>query len=1000
MTSHETEQEIHNLGRDLIEVMDRHRPHLWEGEWWYEQLLRRAVTDEVLKTQVLRFVDVFPLLQDEEALVGHFRDYFGGEDLSLLPRRIATTLSSSALAQKDLAGLLQRSVLEVGQRFIAGRTAREAAPVLEKLHSDGLGFTLDLLGEATVSEAEADEYQARYLELIDTLGQVVRDWPANPVLDEAPWGAIPRINISIKLTSLYSQFSAIARDDTSARVRERLRPIMRRAIEAGAFVNVDTEQYRHKELTLRILRDLLREPEFAAYPHVGIAIQTYLFDALDDLLGLAQLAKDRGTPLTIRLVRGAYWAEERIVNAQYGWPIPVFESKAETDAMFERCTEALLDAYPHLLPAFGTHNARSVAHAMVSARQRGLPPRALEFQLLYGMAEALQTAIASYERLRIYTPVGELTAGMGYLVRRLLENASSQSWLFEMFEERAPTSELLAAPGVTPPAGPPSTTIPRVRLSDVPGPFRNVPDTPFHTARGWQDLATAIQQLRARLPDTCGPLVGGEYVNSAQRQPSVNPARPDEVICDVGLADIDLTRQAIEAARQAFPAWRDRPARERAQVLFDAVAIMRRERHDLAAIEILEEAKPWREADADVSEAIDYLDYYAREATALGSPQQLLSVPGEYNDYRYQPRGVAAIIAPWNFPLAIPAGMTTAALVTGNTVILKPAGPAPLIAARLVDILCRAGAPPGVVQFLPGPGSAVGATLVEHPDVALIAFTGSREVGLWIVEKAGQTKEGQRGIKKVIAEMGGKNAIIVDDDVDLDQAILGIVRSAFGYAGQKCSACSRVIALDAIHDRLVSRLVEATRSLRVGPAEDPATFVPPVITAEAKAGIERYIEIGRGEAPVLFEGTAPQDGGFYVAPVVFGEVNRNAVIAQEEIFGPVLAVLRASTVEEALEIAVDTPYALTGAFYSRSGSHIELARERFRVGNLYINRGCTGAMVARQPFGGFAMSGIGSKAGGPDYLRQFMEPRTVTENTMRHGFAPTQKPPPPPSSAS
>jgi RHH-type proline utilization regulon transcriptional repressor/proline dehydrogenase/delta 1-pyrroline-5-carboxylate dehydrogenase len=475
----------------------------------------------------------------------------------------------------------------------------------------------------------------------------------------------------------------------------------------------------------------------------------------------------------------------------------------------------------------------------------------------------------------------------------------------------------------------------------------------------------------------------------------VNPARPDEVICDVGLADVELTRQAIEAAKQAFPAWRGRPARERAQVLFDAAAIMRRERHDLAAIEVLEEAKPWREADADVAETIDYLEYYAREAVALGSPLQLLSVPGEYNDYRYQPRGVAAIISPWNFPLAIPAGMMTAALVTGNTVILKPAGPAPLIAARLVDILCRAGAPAGVVQFLPGPGSAVGATLVEHPDVALIAFTGSREVGLWIVETAGQTKEGQRGIKKVIAEMGGKNAIIVDDDADLDQAILGIVRSAFGYAGQKCSACSRVIALDAIYDRLVSRLVEATRSLRVGPAEDPATFVPPVITAEAKAGIERYIEIGRSEAPVLFQGTAPQDGGFYVAPVVFGEVNPHAVIAQEEVFGPVLAVLRAATVEEALEIAVDTPYALTGAFYSRSGSHIELARERFRVGNLYINRGCTGAMVARQPFGGFAMSGIGSKAGGPDYLRQFMEPRTVTENTMRHGFAPTQKPPQP-----
>ncbi|MDP2950069.1 MAG: L-glutamate gamma-semialdehyde dehydrogenase [Chloroflexota bacterium] len=992
MTTHETEREIYNLGRDLIEVMDRHRPHLWEGEWWYEQLVRRAVSDEALKTQLLRFVDVFPMLQDEEAVASHFRDYFGGDDLGLLPRRLSTALTSSGLARPVLSRLVQRSVLEVGRRFIAGRTAREAVPVLEGLHRQGLGFSLDLLGEATVSEAEADEYEARYIELLDTLDRIVRDWPANPALDEAPWGAVPRLNISIKLTSLYSQFIPTAPDDTAAQVCERMRPIMRRAVEAGAFVNVDMEQCQHKDLTLRILRDLLAEPEFASYPHVGVALQTYLFETLDDLRGLAEFAKDRGAPLTIRLVKGAYWDEERIVNAQRGWPIPVFESKAETDANFERCTEALLDAYPHLLPTFGTHNARSVAHAIVSARERGLPPRALEFQLLYGMAEALQAAVASGERLRIYTPVGELIPGMGYLVRRLLENASSQSWLFEMFEERAPIPELLAAPGVAPPAGPPSATIPRVRPSDVPGPFRNVPDTPFHVARERQAFAAAIAELRARLPETCGPLVAGEYVETANRQPSVNPARPDEVICDVGQVDVELTRQAIEVAAKAFPAWRDRPARERAQVLFDAAAIMRRERHDLAAIEILEEAKPWREADADIAEAIDHLEYYAREAIALASPLELPSVPGEYNDYRYQPRGVAAIISPWNFPLAIPCGMMTAALVTGNAVILKPAGPAPLIAARLVDILCRAGAPTGVVQFLPGPGSAVGATLVEHPNVALIAFTGSREVGLWIVEKAGQTKEDQRGIKKVIAEMGGKNAIIVDDDADLDQAILGIVRSAFGYAGQKCSACSRVIALDAIYDRLVSRVVEATRSLRVGPAEDPATFVPPVITAEARAGIERYIEIGRGEASLLFQGTAPQDGGFYVAPAIFGDVNPHAVIAQEEIFGPVLAVLRASTVEEAIEIAVDTPYALTGSFYSRSGSHIGLARERFRVGNLYINRGCTGAMVARQPFGGFAMSGIGSKAGGPDYLRQFMEPRTVTENTMRHGFAPTQKP--------
>ncbi len=995
MASYETEQEIERLGSELIEVMDRHRPRLWEGEWWYEQLLRRAVSNDALKTQILRFVDVFPMLEDQNAIVGHFRDYFGGENRSLLPRGLSTALSWSELARPGFARLVRRSVLQVGRRFIAGRTAKEAIPLLGRLHRQGLGFSLDVLGEATVSEAEADEYQARYLELLDTLHRVVRRWPARPDIDEAPWGAVPRLNISIKLTSLYSQFNSLAPAETSARVRDRLRPIVRRAVEAEAFVNVDMEQYAHRELTLRILRDLLAEPEFTGYPHLGIALQTYLYEAADDVRDLAEFARERGAPLTIRLVKGAYWDEERIVNEQNGWPAPVFQSKAETDVNFERCTEVLLDAYPHLYPAFGTHNARSVAHAIVSARERGLPARALEFQLLHGMAEALQAAIASYERVRIYTPVGELIPGMGYLVRRLLENASSQSWLFEMFEGGSPTPALLAAPDAAPAREPPAVHVPHVQLPDIPPIFRNTPAVPFHKSQGRRVLGDAIDQLKSRLPETCGPLVAGEHVATRDHQPSVNPARPDEVVCDVGQADIEIARQAIQAAREAFPAWRDRPARERAQVLFDAAAIMRNERHELAAIETLEEAKPWREAAADIEEAIDFLEYYARDAIVIADLPDLPSVPGEYNQYRYQPRGVAAIISPWNFPLAIPCGMTTAALVAGNAVILKPAGPAPFIAARFVDILCRAGAPPGVVQFLPGPGSAVGATLVEHPEVDLIAFTGSREVGLWIVETAGQTKEGQRGIKKVIAEMGGKNAIIVDADADLDQAVLGIVKSAFGYAGQKCSACSRVIALDAVHDRLVSRVVEATRSLRVGPADDPTTAVPPVITAQAQEGIERYIEIGRGEATLLFQGTTPEDGGFYVPPTIFGDVSPQAVIAQEEIFGPVLAMVRASTVEEAIEIAVDTPYALTGSFYGRSSSHIELAREQFRVGNLYINRGCTGAMVARHPFGGFAMSGIGSKAGGPDYVRQFMEPRTITENTMRHGFAPKQRQPQP-----
>jgi RHH-type proline utilization regulon transcriptional repressor/proline dehydrogenase/delta 1-pyrroline-5-carboxylate dehydrogenase len=414
---------------------------------------------------------------------------------------------------------------------------------------------------------------------------------------------------------------------------------------------------------------------------------------------------------------------------------------------------------------------------------------------------------------------------------------------------------------------------------------------------------------------------------------------------------------------------------------------MRDRRVELAAWEVREAGKPWREADADVCEAIDYLIYYGREMLRLAPARQLDDLAGEVNAYVYQPRGVAVVIAPWNFPLAILTGMTSAALVAGNTVIMKPAEQTSVIAAKLMEIFSSIGLPAGALSYLPGLGEEVGEHLVTHPRTNLIAFTGSLAVGLHINALAAQTVEGQRGIKKVIAELGGKNAIIVDDDADLDEAVLGTVAAAFGYAGQKCSACSRVIVLEQVYELFLGRLVEATRSLRIGPAEDPGTFVPPLIDDEARQKVRHSITVAKGEGRVVLQMQEPRDG-YFVGPVIVADVSPQAVIAQEEIFGPVLAVLKARDFDAALEIALGTPYALTGGLYSRSPAHLERARQDLRVGNLYINRKITGALVGRQPFGGLGLSGIGAKAGGPDYLLQFLEPRTITENTLRRGFAP------------
>ncbi len=404
---------------------------------------------------------------------------------------------------------------------------------------------------------------------------------------------------------------------------------------------------------------------------------------------------------------------------------------------------------------------------------------------------------------------------------------------------------------------------------------------------------------------------------------------------------------------------------------------------------VYECGKPWAEADGDVAEAIDFCMYYAQQMRLLAAPVQC-DYPGEENSYFYQPRGVAVIISPWNFPLAILTGMTVAALVAGNTVIMKPAEQSSVIAVKLFEMIRDAGVPDGVVTYLPGTGEEIGPVLVNSPDVDLIAFTGSREVGLSINEQAAHTPPSQNHVKKVIAEMGGKNAIIVDDDADLDEAVQGVVGSAFGFSGQKCSACSRVIVLEPAYDSFLERLAGATESLKVGPAEDPGTTVGPVIDEEAQRRIEDYIAIGKDECRTIVSMDVGDlaGEGYYVGPHVFADVEPDNRLAQHEIFGPVVAVLKAEDLDEAFRIANSTDYALTGGMYSRSPKNLQRVRAEMRVGNLYLNRSITGALVQRHPFGGYKMSGIGSKAGGHDYLLQFLLPIAVSENTLRRGFAP------------
>jgi len=553
------------------------------------------------------------------------------------------------------------------------------------------------------------------------------------------------------------------------------------------------------------------------------------------------------------------------------------------------------------------------------------------------------------------------------LVRRLLENTSNESFIRQRFAEGRKLDALLVPPEpgpVTVSATQPGAERALTGASTVPA-YHPEPVAEWRRASVRADFAAAVVGARGAVLDVPAVIDGARRQTSTTLA-SVDPGRPDVVVATSAACGPEEADAAVDAAWRAVRGWRATPVPARASVLFGAAGWMRARRRRLAALEVFEAGKPWADADADVCEAIDFCEYYGRQMLRLDEGAPVASPPGEHNRMAYQGKGVAVVIGPWNFPLAIPCGMTAAALVAGNPVVLKPAEQTPGIAARLVEAFEAGGLPPGVLNLLPGIGEEVGTHLVAHPDVDVVAFTGSREVGLTIHQAAASHRPGQRSVKRVIAEMGGKNALVVDVDADLDQAVPAVVASTFGYSGQKCSACSRLIVLDAVYDRLVERLVGAVSELVIGQAEDMGTEVGPLIDADAQARVQDYAQLAAAEGEVLLARSDVPSEGYYAGPVVVAGLDpATSRVAREEVFGPVLSVLRASDFDHALALANDTDYALTAGLFSRSPARIARAAEELRAGNVYVNRAITGAVVGRQPFGGYGLSGVGSKAGGP-----------------------------------
>jgi len=958
------EDKVREIGQELYERSRGATPSIYDKKRWTGKVLEWAMKDEDFKVRLFRFIDVLPVLKEDSGVVRLLKEYFSEKDIEFLNifKISLENLPLKGLMARAAAKAIRSNVRLFSSQFIGGDTPEEALPAMEEILSGGYSISAYVLGEVVVSEKEAWDYINKNISLVESLKEL-KDGD--------------RINLAVKPSSLYPWLDPVNWDGSIYHVKETLTPLFKKLRDLQMGIIFDMEHYYLKNISIGIFKDILHSGIAQGIPKPGLALQAYLKESGKDLQDLITWARQEGHSITIRLVKGAYWDYETVINRQREWPIPVYMDKAHTDRNFEELTRTLLENTDIIYPAIATHNIRSIAVTIALSQELGLGPGDFEFQMLYGMAEPVRTALRDMGyRVRIYIPVGETIPGMAYLVRRLLENTSSESFLRKSFIENFSLEELLSPPV--------EETLEETQV--VTKGFTNTPLLDFSQSLNRRRFSASLTHIKEEFPFELPLLIGDEEIWTEEKIISSNPARYEEVIGLVSKASTEEALKAIGVARKVFPEWSLTPPEKRASILRQAAEILEEERLSFTALEVYEVGKSWKEADADVAEAIDYLNYYATEMERLGAGKDL-SVPGEINEYRYTPRGIGVVISPWNFPLAIPMGMVAASIVTGNVAILKPSGNAPVIAWKLVDLFRSAGLPPGVLQYVCGPGNEVGEFLISHPEVDFIAFTGSKEVGLHIVEMAGKTREGQRNVKRVIAEMGGKNAIIIDDTADLDEAVRGVLESAFGYQGQKCSACSRIIILEDLYDEFCQRFRYATESIPIGPPINPENFMGPLIDRASLEKVNRYIALGSREATLFYLRQVNIPEGYYAGPAIFVDVPPQARIAQEEIFGPVVSIIKVPDIDRAIEVANSTSYALTGGIYSRSPTNIEKVKRFFKVGNLYINRKITGAIVGRQPFGGFGMSGVGSKAGGPDYLLQFLHPVSISENILRKGFA-------------
>lgn len=982
------EARTREIGEGLCDRLTARAPSIFHGRWWEDRLIAWAAEDEAVKVQLLRLIDVLPVLRDHQSIAEHLEEYYA-EVREHLPwaARVGLDLSTNnSILSRALAYNARTNAARMAKRFVAGADLTEGLQTARRLRRQGLSCGFHIATRPVLCDADADHYQKTCISLIEEGSDPVEEWPASATLDDNHLGPIPRLHISIQLSHLDPCFSAIDFAGSKKRVLKRLKPILQTAADHHAFVQFEAERQSEKSLASEIIRDVLNSKIFKPLADVGVTVETSSRDCESELKTLLAWVKKRKTPISVKLMSGRHRdLELRRIDSRVA-PAKIATTVDEAESEFESQARFLMKNAEWLHPVLAPRELRSVSHGLAWADEYKVPRPAIEIAFPFGSQEELAQLLAeSGLRVRINCPLGPGVGTLSRLAKHQLENSSDNTFLRPNISDTNSVETLLMKPG--------SQTVVEP-VDEETESFTHEPRTDFSVAENRDAMSQALADARDDFGQTYPLVIDGKSSESRSSVSSRNPSNTKEIVGHVASASADQAADAVEGAKRTFPQWATSETSNRCEYVELIAAEIRERRFELAAWICLEVGMTWEDAENEVATAIDYCMFYAAEMRRLDVAQEC-DLNGEENRYSYRPCGVAVVMGSWRSPLASLTGMLAAAIVTGNTVVMKPAEQSSVVAARLMDVIRNAGVPDGVVNFLPGVGEDIGPELVGSPDVQLVLYNGTYDVGTEINRLAAETDHRQDSIRRVVAELSGNNAIIVDKDADLDDAIPDILSSAFDFAGQKAASCSRVIVLETIHKEFVERLVEAAGSLQIGLAEDAATRVGPVISDDARKEMEQLVESvdEESEEEIVFSGEAGKPGkdGAFANPMIVTGIDPESNLAQQEISGPLLSVIRVRNLDDAFAAANATRFALAGGVYSRSPSTLKRARIEFHVGNLFLNRTITDSKVQRQPFGGYRMSGTGVCSGGPDYLLNFLIPVNVSENTTRRGIEPKAK---------